>query len=196
MRITGGAVSARTVSSSSRTDVRAVLLEMLLLMGLGALAVAWHAFARGRFDLAPGHQGFVWMALMMAGRMRSPLPFAGITTATGAAGATFLPVWRLGGDPFLWVYYYAAGAVVDLGSAGFLRSRHVLWIVPIIGGLAHATKPVIRWFIRSAGVPFHWDSLLAGIQYPTATHFLFGAAGALLGVSAIQAYRWRRSANA
>src|SRR4029434_714617 len=111
MRTTSGAVSVKTASSSSQIDVRAVLLEMVGLLALGALAVAWHVFVRGRLRLGPGHQGLIWMALVVIGRMTSRLPWAGATTAAGAAGATMLPIWRLG-DPFLWVSYLAAGAIV------------------------------------------------------------------------------------
>ena len=188
MKTTGGAVSVRSGSSSFRTDARAVLLEMLLLIGLGALAVAFHALVRGRLRLGPGHQGLTWMALVMIGRMSSRLPWAGMTTATGAAAATLLPIWRLG-DPFLWVYYIAAGAIVDLGFAGFLRSRQVLWAIALLGGVAHATKPLIRSIVQLGG--WHYDSLVAAVPYPAFTHFLFGAGGALVGASLIRAHQWK-----
>ena len=189
MKPTAGAVSAKSASSSSRADARAVLIEMAILVGLGALAVAFHVLARGRFRLGPGHQGLTWMALVMIGRLTSRLPWAGVTTATGAAGATMLPMWRLG-DPFLWVSYLAAGALVDLGFAGVLKSRQVLWAVAVIGGVAHAVKPLIRSVIQLGG--FHYESLIAGVPYPAMTHFLFGAAGAVIGASIIGASRWWR----
>jgi len=189
MRSTSGAVSVRSASSSSRIDVRAVVLEMLGLLALGALAVAWHAFARGRFRLAPGHQGLIWMALVIVGRMTSRLPWAGVTAATGAAGATMLPIWRLG-DPFMWVSYMAAGAIVDLGFGSFLRSSRALWAIALLGGVAHAVKPLIRSVIQLGG--WHYDSLVAGVPYPASTHFLFGAAGALIGASLIKGWQWRR----
>jgi hypothetical protein len=161
---------------------------MLLLIGLGALAVAFHALARGRIRLGPGHQGLTWMALVMIGRMSSRLPWAGVTTAAGAAGATLLPIWRLG-DPAMWMSYMAAGAIVDLGFAGFLRSRQVIWAVALLGGVAHATKPLIRSIVQLGG--WHYDSLVVGVPYPAMTHFLFGAAGAFIGASLISMHRWR-----
>ena len=193
MKTTGGAVSAKTGSSSFRTDVRAVLLEMLLLIGLGVLAVAFHALVRGRLRLGPGHQGLTWIALVMIGRMTSRLPWAGMTTATGAAGATLLPIWRLGGDPFLWVYYMAAGAIVDLGFTGFFRSRQVVWAIALLGGVAHATKPLIRSIMQLGG--WHYESLVAGVPYPALTHFLFGATGAFIGASLIRTRQWLRKSS-
>ena len=190
MRTTGGAVSARSASSSSRTDGRAILLEMLGLIALGALAVAYHALVRGRFRLAPGHQGLMWMALVMIGRMTSRLPWAGVTTATGAAAATMLPLGRLG-DPFMYVSYLAAGAIVDLGFGSFLRSSRALWAIALLGGVAHAMKPLIRSIVQLGG--WNYESLIAGVPYPAATHFMFGAAGAFLGASLIKAWYWRRT---
>lgn len=189
MKSTGGAVSVRSGSSSFRTDVRAVLLEMLGLLALGVLAVAFHALVRGRLRLGPGHQGLTWMALVMIGRMSSRLPWAAVTTATGAAAATMVPIWRLG-DPFLWMSYLAAGAIVDLGFAGFLRSRQVVWAIALLGGVAHAMKPLIRSVAQLGG--WHYDSLIAGVPFPAATHFLFGAAGALIGASLIRSREWQR----
>lgn len=190
MKSTGGAVSVRSGSSSSRTDVRAVALELLGLLALGALAVAWHVLVRGRLRLGPGHQGLAWMALVMIGRLTSRMPWAAVATASGAAGATLLPFWRLG-DPFLWVSYMAAGAIVDLGFAGFLRSRQVIWAIALLGGVAHATKPLIRSVIQMGG--WHYDSLIAGVPYPASTHFVFGAAGAFLGASLIRAHEWNKT---
>ncbi|HEX5109833.1 MAG TPA: hypothetical protein VFV95_15380 [Vicinamibacterales bacterium] len=165
---------------------------MLGLLALGALAVAWHVFVRGRLRLGPGHQGLVWMALVMIGRMNSRLPWAAVTTAAGAAGATMLPMWRLG-DPFLWVSYMAAGAIVDLGFGSFLRSSRVLWAIALLGGVAHAVKPLIRSVIQLGG--WHYESLVSGVPYPASTHFLFGAAGALIGASVIKGWQWRRKAK-
>ena len=192
MKMPGGSVSIGTASSSSPTDARAVLLEMLGLAALGALAVAAHALTRGRFELGPGHQGLTWMALVMVGRMASHLPWAAVTTATGAVAATMLPIGRLG-DPLIWVSYLAAGTLVDLGYASVLRSHRTLWLIALVGGVAHATKPLIRSIIQLGG--WHYESLLAGVPYPAASHFLFGAAGAAIGASLVAARRRRTSAN-
>jgi hypothetical protein len=176
-------------SSSFRTDIRGLVLEVAGLASLGALAVALHAATRGRFHLPPGHQGLAWMVLVTIGRLTSRRYWAGVTTAAGAACATFLPFWRLG-DPFLWLSYAVAGAVVDVGFATFVRSRRALWVIALIGGIAHATKPLIRSLIQFSG--WRYDSLVAGLAFPVSTHFIFGALGALIGASLLRLRHARR----
>jgi hypothetical protein len=178
---TGGALSAKSGSSDSRTDLRSLALEVSGLALLGVLAVAFHALTRGRFELGPGHQGITWMAVVMVGRLTSGLRWAGITTAAGAAGATLLPFWGRLGDPFMWVSYVAAGAIVDVGFAALLRSSRAVWLVAMLGGVAHASKPFIRSIVQAGG--WQYESLLAGVWFPASTHFLFGAAGAVIGAA-------------
>jgi hypothetical protein len=148
-------------------------------MLLGIVAVAAHAAGRNRFGLPPGHQGVTWIALMLVGRLTSRVRWAGMTSAAGAAGATLLPIWRLG-DPFLGVSYAAAGLIADVGLAGFKNRVAPLWVVALVGGLAHSAKPLIRSIVRLGG--WQYDSLLTGLLYPVTSHFLFGVAGAILGV--------------
>lgn len=179
MKTSNGSVLIGSDSSSSRASRQARVLEIVGLMLLGVVAVAAHAAGRNRFELPPGHQGVTWIALLMVGRLTSRLRWAGITSATGAAGATFLPMWRLG-DPFLGLSYAVAGLIADLGLAGFRGRVAPLWVVALIGGLAHSAKPLIRSIVRMGG--WQYDSLLTGLPYPLASHFLFGIAGAIAGV--------------
>ena len=179
MKTTNGSALTSNVSSSSQTSPQTRVGEIVGLMLLGVVAVAVHAAGRNRFELAPGHQGLTWIALLMVGRLTSRIRWAGIASATGATGATFLPIWRLG-DPFLGLSYAAAGFITDLGLRGFRNRVAPIWLVALIGGLAHSAKPLIRSIVRLSG--WQYDSLLAGLPYPLATHFLFGIAGAVIGV--------------
>jgi hypothetical protein len=193
MTITGGALSAKSGSSGSRTDLRSLALEVSGLALLGVLAVAVHALTRGRFELGPGHQGLTWMALVMVGRLTSNLRWAGVTTAAGAAGATLLPFWGRLGDPFMWVSYMAAGAIVDFGFAALLRSSRGVWLVAALGGAAHASKPFIRSIVQAGG--WQYESLLAGMWLPASTHVMFGAAGAVIGAAFVRMRRAARSSR-
>jgi hypothetical protein len=179
VKTTNGSALTSSVSNSSQTSPQTRVGEIVGLMLLGVVAVAVHAAGRNRFELAPGHQGLTWIALLMVGRLTSSIRWAGIASATGAAGATFLPIWRLG-DPFLGLSYAAACLITDLGLGGFRSRLAPIWLVALIGGLAHSAKPLIRSIVRLSG--WQYDSLLSGLPYPMTTHFLFGVAGALVGV--------------
>lgn len=179
MKTTTGSLPLKTGSSAYPNSAYATLLEVVLLLGLGAAAVALHAAMRHRLEIGPGHQGLWWMAMLMMGRLTSRQRWAGMTTAAGAAGATFLPVWHLG-DPLLWLAFALAGAVVDLGYRAWMPSSgRGLWALTLLGGVAHATKPLIRVGEQAFGL--RYESLLGGVAFPTASHFFYGAIGAFVG---------------
>ena len=184
MKTTTGSLPLKSGSSSFQSSAQAAIVELVKLLALGACAVALHAAMRHRIEWGPGHQGLTWMALVMGGRLTSNQRWAGVTTAVGAAGATMLPIWHLG-DPFLWLAYLIAGVVVDLGFNGVLRSHRVLWAVALIGGVAHATKPLIRSVIAQSG-GWRYETLLGGLPFPVASHFFFGAVGALIGAGVVR----------
>lgn len=175
-------------SNDILSDSLPALRELLFLVVLGATAVAWHAATRDRGLHIPGHQGMMWMAMVMIGRTTSRYRWAALVTAGGAAATAMLPMWG-GGDPFRWLMYLAAGASIDLFYSAFPRYRSTLWLLVIVGGLAHMTKPILRVPISSlTGIPY--GSLLWGVAYPAFTHFTFGAIGALAGAGALFGGRW------
>jgi hypothetical protein len=102
-----------------------------------------------------------------------------------------VPIWRLG-DPFLGYAYLVAGLMLDCGYWAAGRWRDSVWVLALLGGLAHASKPFLRIVITQlSGWPY--ESLLTGVAYPASTHFLFGAVGAFLGGSLVLARRRRTS---
>jgi hypothetical protein len=91
-----------------------------------------------------------------------------------------MPWWGFG-DPFRWLTYFLAGATLDLLYLALWRWHDKAWLVALLGGLAHMTKPLMRVAISTVtGWPY--GSLLWGVAYPAATHFVFGVFGALLGL--------------
>lgn len=191
MKTTTGSLPLKSGSSSFQSNAQSTAVDVVRLLALGACAVALHAAMRHRVEWGPGHQGLTWMALVMGGRITSHQRWAALTTAVGAAAATMLPVWHLG-DPFLWLAYATAGGVVDLAFHGFVRSSRAVWPLALIGGVAHATKPVLRAAIAQSG-GWQYESLLRGLPFPVASHFFFGAVGALIGVGVVRLVNRRRS---
>ena len=182
MKTTSGSLPLKSGSSSFPSSAHATALELLRLLALGAVAVALHAAMRHRIEIGPGHQGLWWMALLMIGRLTSRQRWAGVVEGAGAAAATQLPLWHLG-DPFLWLAFVLAGAVVDVGFASV--GTRALWALALLGGIAHATKPLIRVVLQFGGL--RYESLLHGAAFPTATHFAFGAIGAFIGAALVRA---------
>jgi hypothetical protein len=178
-----GSSWAGTWSRRHLADHPIALRETPVLLALGAAAVIFHAATRGMGDFPPGYQGLPWMALAVAGRVPAKGRAAGLTTAFGAAAVSMLPFWGFG-DPARWVAYLLAGATLDVGFALLSRWREHIWLLALLGGVAHATKPLLRVEISAlSGWPY--PSLLAGAAYPTITHFIFGAVGAAIGGGAI-----------
>ena len=173
----------------SKTNLTAV--EALLMLGLGAAAVVLHQTLRAPLNL-PGRHGLEWMALLVIGRSFGRSRYAGSLASIGAAATALLPIWAGFDDPFIWLIYLLPGPIFDFAFARFPRWTGNLAFLAVVGGLAHATKPLVRWIISLVS-GFPYGSLLWGVGYPTATHILFGAAGALLGGLAV--WGVRKAAN-
>jgi hypothetical protein len=152
--------------------------EALLLFGSGVLAVVLHR----AFDLPlglPGHHGIEWMALMILGRASSRFRGAGTLTSLGASFASTLPLLH-SENPFTWLFYLLPGPVMDFAFRYFPLYVNKLWFLILLGGLAHATKPIGQLTVNLiSGWPF--GSFRFGILYPFAGHLLFGMIGGLLG---------------
>lgn len=187
--LTGG-LQTKPASNNSLIKDTISWREALLLLGLGAAAVALHAALRDRFDIAPGHQGLGWIALLVMGRTTSRYRWASVTSAIGAASTAMLPFWGFG-DPFRWLTYGLAGLTLDLGYYMFTRWPQAVWLLALFGGLAHMTKPLTRVVISQfTGWPY--GSLLWGVAYPAFTHFLFGFFGALIGLGVVWLFNKRQ----
>lgn len=169
----------------SSTDLTVV--EALALLGLGALAVVLHQTLRMPLNL-PGRHGVEWMALLVIGRCFGRSRYAGSLASIGAAVTAVLPFWAGFDDPFIWLIYLLPGPLMDFAFARFSRWQGNLAFLVVLGGLAHATKPLVRWII-SLVTGFPYGSLLWGVGYPLATHILFGMAGGLLGGLAVWGFR-------
>ena len=69
---------------------------------------------------------------------------------------------------------------MDLAFRYLPRYANKLWFLVLLGGFAHATKPIGQFIVNlMTGWPF--GSFRFGVVYPFASHLLFGMIGGLLG---------------
>jgi hypothetical protein len=179
-----GLFSPKTASKafpteSARSETLTRVVEVLLLLGSGALAVVLHKSFRLALGL-PGYHGMEWMALLVLGRSFSRFKGAGSITSLGAAGMSMLPLWGAVDDPFIGLIYLLPGPVMDLAFGYLPRYAHKLWFLAILGGLAHMTKPVARLVITLLS-GWSYGSFRYGVVYPISSHLLYGMIGGLLG---------------
>ncbi len=151
-------------------------IGLLLLLGFSAL------FLRERLKISlqlPGHHGFEFMLLFMAGKSLSRQRYAMTISSIGASASAFLPLFHFG-SVFMPVTLLFPGLIGDLilNKTG----KHNYLFVAIAGGIAYASIPLSRQIIMVVtGIPF--GSLLSGLLYPFLMHFIFGALGSLAGAS-------------
>ena len=149
----------------------------LLLLGAGIAAALLHAAARFPLHL-PGHQGVAWMAILMLARLASPYRWAATVAALGAAAvAPFLGFH----DPLAPLAYLLPGLVLDLSALLSSRNLGVMALGAAVGYTAH---PLLDWAALAA-----FGAHLGPAGPAFGAHFLFGLAGALLGLALWQGGR-------
>ncbi len=187
MKSVAGASSLRR-SLRNTELVEGLTVQGLLLLGVGVLAVVLHSVLDRDLGL-PGHHGLEWMALLVAARQTSRFRWAATVASVGAAAVSPLPLMGFG-DPFIALVFLLPGPIIDVSYrlAGNLQDK--LWFLALLGGLAHASKPVVRLAISTIlGWPY--GSLLYGFGYPLVSHIFWGVLGASIGVAAIRLARRR-----
>lgn len=182
-----GVVSQKRSLNGLLSKANLTAVEAVLMLGLGAAVVVLHQTLRAPLNL-PGRHGLEWMALLVIGRSFGRSRYAGSLVSIGAAATSLLPIWAGFDDPFIWLIFLLPGPIFDFAFARFARWTGNLAFLAVLGGLAHATKPLLRWILSLAS-GFPYGSLLWGVGYPLATHILFGMCGALLGGLAVLGVR-------
>jgi len=176
MKNTNGNTYQKSTSKAFQIDNAGDLLKIGLLLLLGFFAVV----LRERINIPlklPGHHGFEFMLLFMAGKALSRQRYAMSLSSIGASASAFLPIFHFG-NAFMPFTLLLPGIIGDMiinrtGKSNYLYTA-------LAGGLAYSSIPLVRQVIMMAtGIPF--GSLLNGLLYPFALHFIFGALGALAG---------------
>ena len=180
----GGSLTSR-LSRLYRTNAAA---ETLFLVLLGVVGVTLHAYLRLPIKV-PGHNGLVYIALLMVGRLVSRRRGAATISSTSAAAISLFPVMGFK-DPLDTITFLIPGIVIDLGFTVSPRFVVSLWALALLGAFAHATKPVAKMLV-SLGSGFPYPSLVSGVVYPVSLHAAFGAAGAILASISLKFLRPR-----
>ncbi len=171
-----GSMYQKSTSKAFQIENITDLLKIGLLLLLGFFAVV----LRERIDIPlkiPGHHGFEFMLLFMAGKTLSRQRYAMSISSIGASASAFLPMFHFG-NAFMPITLLLPGIIGDLIMNKSGKSNYLY--AAIAGGLAYSTIPLCRQaFMMATGIPFL--SLLNGLFYPVALHFIFGSLGALAG---------------
>ena len=170
---------------SKAYPVSTVALEIVMLALLGAIAVVIRAKLRVPLQI-PGHHGLEVMAILLIGRKISGLPVATTISAVVAAVLIWMPFLGMR-DPFLPVVYILMGITVDLLFNSFKKLSANFFFFSLLGGIAYMMIPLSRILLQITGLYSYPSLMRGGFIYPVMSHFLFGAAGALLAASIVYA---------
>jgi len=147
------------------------------------LAMVIHAKLRIPLQL-PGRQGFIFMALIIAGRGISRFPFAGSVTCAGSA-LILATSWLGFREPLAPVVYLLVGFALDLLYLNFRNVMPFVMATVLSCGIGWMLIPLLKFGIASlTGILF--TSFRFGLLWPVATHLFFGLAGGLLGASILK----------
>lgn len=179
--------SQKTISSALVAKVGLTVLEVLALLGIGMIGVLMHAKFRIPLRL-PGHQGVVYMALLVGGRLLSKKPYASSLSSVGAALMLLFPLGFK--DPFMPLIYLLPGFITDIGWRwiGSGHKRPNIWLLAVICGISYMTIPLSRIIITTL-TGFPYGSFINGFLWPTFTHLVFGFFGGLAGTALVRAFK-------
>ncbi len=178
-----GSASQKTILKAYQTNTLSLVLEILFLFVLGISAIVLRSYLRIPLGI-PGRHGLEFMALIMIGRRVSKLPFASVIAMLGATTFMFVPFIGIK-DPFLPVIYIIMGIVLDTLYFVFRNPSNRLAILTLIGGLSYMVIPLSRLVVFLFTGVLENSFIKAGFMIPVLSHFISGAAGALLGAGFI-----------
>jgi hypothetical protein len=128
----------------------------------------------------PGHHGLEFMALIMAGRVASRIPWASSVSSLGIGLILLFPAFGFK-DPFMSLNYMLPGFMIDICYTFIRRFRWYLPALALLSGVAYAMIPVSRLMIHLvSGYPYS-AFMKHGIPFTVGGFFIFGMAGGFLG---------------
>jgi len=185
-----GKSQVKTISKASAS--RGYLLnvaEIVLLLGLGVLAVTLHARLRYPLHL-PGHHGIEFMALLIFGKKISHFKFSSTVFSIGAGMFLMLPFLGVK-DPLAPIVYMLPGLFIDIVYY-FIPNLKRRFIVGLIaGGLAYASIPLFR-IVMMVFTGYQYKSVIVnGPIIPVIMFFGFGLVGTLFITGVLKAINSR-----
>lgn len=171
-----GKLQEKTLSVNYQTEKLSRILEILLLFGIGVLAIALRGRLRMGMNL-PGHHGIYFMALLYLARKNSKMSIATTWSALGIGTMLLFPILGFK-DPVQAVVYVLPGIVLDiLFNFTTEKIRKNVFFLAIACGVAWMSIPLTRLIISLvSGIPY--DSFLKhGYFYPQFAWFMSGSIG-------------------
>jgi len=175
-----GNVQQKTLSRKYLTNLSiASILEILLLVGAGVLAIVLHARLRTPLNI-PGHHGIEFMAIILAARLSSKIKWASSISALGIGIFLLFPVLGFK-DPMMGFNYMLPCFFIDLAYNFIHNNKYRNLFLSIAAGLAYLMVPMSR-LITTLTTGFPYSSFLKhGFVTPIFTFLIFGLLGGILG---------------
>ncbi len=174
-----GEFQARTISVRTHSQSIARLLEVLMLLALGVVAIALHARFKSPLSI-PGHHGLEFMALLMLGRLSSNMKYASSLSSLGMGVFLLFPFVGFS-DPMMGYNYMLPGFMLDLSYRWLGSSRFKLLLLAIFAGFSYMLVPLSRLLVNLTTGYQYGAFLKHGFVLPFVSWFFFGLAGGLLG---------------
>ncbi len=160
------------------------IAEYLALFGVGIIAILLHSRFKSPISI-PGHHGLEFMALIMAGRTVSKIPWASSISSFGIGFILLFPLFGFK-DPFMGINYMFPGIVIDIFYNFSRRFKWQMFLMTLMAGLAYFTIPLSRVLIHAiSGYPYT-VFIKFGYVIPLLSFFLFGTAGGFVGTGITQ----------
>lgn len=174
-----GQTSQRTSSGLFPLSLSNSLVRYILLYLIGAIAMVIHARLRLHLGI-PGHQGLIYMALMIGASSMLQTRFSGLAFAAGSS--TILAFGILGfANPFIFAEYLFVGIVADVLMNISKSSRYKVLFILLVGALGYGMIPVIR-LISTMVTGYQYGAFLKfGFGFTLLSHVVFGMGGAISG---------------
>ncbi|MEI7595572.1 MAG: hypothetical protein WCK02_07485 [Bacteroidota bacterium] len=107
-----GQISQKTSSGLFPLSISNVAVRYFLLFVIGAVAMLVHARLRLHLGI-PGHQGLLYMAMLVGSSMTLNTRFSGLAFATGSSAVLGMGILGFA-NPFIFAEYLFVGIVADL----------------------------------------------------------------------------------
>lgn len=169
----------KSISAPSLSGTVPLVIEYLILFGIGVIAIMLHARLRTPLNI-PGHHGLEFMALLMAGRLASNIKMASSISSLGIGFMFLFPVFGFS-DPFMGISYMFPGFIIDVLYNMRRQHKWHLFELALIAGVAYMAIPISRLIIHLlTGYPYS-SFIKHGYLIPMIFHFLSGLVGGFVG---------------
>lgn len=176
-----GNVQQKSLSRASLTNQSlAKVLEVILLMLAGVLAIVLHARFRSPINV-PGHHGIEFMAIILAARLSSKIKWASSISALGIGIFILFPVLGFK-DPMMGFNYMLPCFFIDFAYNFLQDKKYKKILIAVAAAYAYMLIPFSRLiFTWYTGYPYS-SFLKHGFVTPIFSFLFFGLLGGMLGI--------------